>query len=136
MLKGKTTLITGASRGIGKGIAEAFAKNGSNIAFTYASSVEKAKAFEAELTAKYGIKAIGYQSNAADFNAAQALADQVTADFGTIDVLINNAGITRDTLLMRMSEDQWDEVMDTNLKSAFNLTKACLKVFLKAIVYI
>jgi 3-oxoacyl-[acyl-carrier protein] reductase len=131
MLKGKTTLITGASRGIGKGIAEAFAKNGSNIAFTYASSVEKAKAFEAELTAKYGIKAIGYQSNAADFNAAQALADQVTADFGTIDVLINNAGITRDTLLMRMSEDQWDEVMDTNLKSAFNLTKACLKVFLK-----
>jgi len=131
MLKGKTTLITGASRGIGKGIAEAFAKNGSNIAFTYASSVEKAKAFEAELTEKYGIKAIGYQSNAADFNAAQALADQVTADFGTIDVLINNAGITRDTLLMRMSEDQWDEVMDTNLKSAFNLTKACLKVFLK-----
>jgi 3-oxoacyl-[acyl-carrier protein] reductase len=131
MLKGKTTLITGASRGIGKGIAEAFAKNGSNIAFTYASSVEKAKAFEAELTAKYGVKAIGYQSNAADFNAAQALADQVTADFGTIDVLINNAGITRDTLLMRMSEDQWDEVMDTNLKSAFNLTKACLKVFLK-----
>jgi 3-oxoacyl-[acyl-carrier protein] reductase len=131
MLKGKTTLITGASRGIGKGIAEAFAKNGSNIAFTYASSVEKAKAFEAELTAKYGIKAIGYQSNAADFNAAQALADQVTVDFGTIDVLINNAGITRDTLLMRMSEDQWDEVMDTNLKSAFNLTKACLKVFLK-----
>ncbi len=131
MLKGKTTLITGASRGIGKGIAEAFAKNGSNIAFTYASSVEKAKAFEAELTEKYGIKAIGYQSNAADFNAAQALADQVTADFGTIDVLINNAGITRDTLLMRMSEDQWDEVMYTNLKSAFNLTKACLKVFLK-----
>lgn len=131
MLKGKTTLITGASRGIGKGIAETFAKNGSNIAFTYASSVEKAKAFEAELSTKYGIKAIGYQSNAADFAAAQELADKVTADFGTIDVLINNAGITRDTLLMRMSEDQWDEVMDTNLKSAFNLTKACLKVFLK-----
>lgn len=131
MLKGKTTLITGASRGIGKGIAEIFAKNGSNIAFTYASSVEKAKAFEAELSAQYGVKVIGYQSNAADFAAAQELADKVTADFGTIDVLINNAGITRDTLLMRMSEDQWDEVMDTNLKSAFNLTKACLKVFLK-----
>ncbi len=131
MLKGKTTLITGASRGIGKGIAEVFAKNGSNIAFTYASSVEKAKAFEAELSSKYGVKAIGYQSNAADFAASQELADKVIADFGTIDVLINNAGITRDTLLMRMSEDQWDEVMDTNLKSAFNLTKACLKVFLK-----
>ncbi|MDI1234738.1 MAG: 3-oxoacyl-[acyl-carrier-protein] reductase [bacterium] len=131
MLKGKTTLITGASRGIGKGIAEVFAKNGSNIAFTYASSVEKAKAFEAELSSKYGVKAIGYQSNAADFASSQELADKVIADFGTIDVLINNAGITRDTLLMRMSEDQWDEVMDTNLKSAFNLTKACLKVFLK-----
>lgn len=131
MLKGKTTLITGASRGIGKGIAEVFAKNGSNIAFTYASSVEKAKAFEAELSSKYGVKVIGYQSNAADYNAAQELADKVTVDFGTIDVLINNAGITRDTLMMRMSEEQWDEVMDTNLKSAFNLTKACLKVFLK-----
>ncbi len=131
MLKGKTTLITGASRGIGKGIAEVFAKNGSNIAFTYASSVEKAKSFEAELSSKYGVKVIGYQSNAADYNAAQELADKVTADFGTIDVLINNAGITRDTLMMRMSEEQWDEVMDTNLKSAFNLTKACLKIFLK-----
>ncbi len=131
MLKGKTTLITGASRGIGKGIAETFAKNGSNIAFTFASSVEKAKAFETELSQKYGVKVVAYQSDAGNFNAAQELADQVVADFGSIDVLINNAGITRDTLLMRMSEEQWDEVMNTNLKSTFNLTKACLKTFLK-----
>jgi len=131
MLKGKTSLITGASRGIGKGIAEVFAKNGSNIAFTFASSVEKAKAFEEELSAKYGVKVKGYQSDAADYNSAMALADQVVADFGSIDVLINNAGITRDTLLMRMSEEQWDDVMNTNLKSTFNLTKACLKTFLK-----
>ena len=95
MLIGKTSLITGASRGIGKGIAEVFAKNGSNIAFTFASSVEKAKAFEEELSAKYGVKVKGYQSDAADYNAAMALADQVVADFGSIDVLINNAGITR-----------------------------------------
>lgn len=131
MLKGKTSLITGASRGIGKGIAEVFAKNGSNIAFTFASSVEKAKAFEEELSAQYGVKVKGYQSDASDYNAAMALADQVVADFGSIDVLINNAGITRDTLLMRMSEEQWDEVINTNLKSTFNLTKACLKTFLK-----
>ncbi|MES2618965.1 MAG: 3-oxoacyl-[acyl-carrier-protein] reductase [Bacteroidota bacterium] len=131
MLKGKTTLITGASRGIGKGIAEVFAKNGSNIAFTFASSVEKARAFEAELSSKYGVKVKGYQSDASDFTAAHTLADTVVADFGTIDVLINNAGITRDTLLMRMTEEQWDEVINTNLKSSFNLTKACLKTFLK-----
>jgi 3-oxoacyl-[acyl-carrier protein] reductase len=131
MLKGKTALITGASRGIGKGIAEKFARNGANIAFTFASSVEKAKAFESELAAQYGVKVKGYQSDASDFNAAQALADQVVADFGTIDILINNAGITRDTLIMRMSEEQWDEVIDINLKSAFNLTKACVKTFLK-----
>ncbi len=131
MLKGKTALITGASRGIGKGIAELFAKNGCNIAFTFASSVEKAKAFESELSSQYGIKAIGYQSDAANFSASQALVDQVLVDFGNIDILINNAGITKDTLLMRMSEEQWDDVMSTNLKSAFNMTKACLKTFLK-----
>jgi 3-oxoacyl-[acyl-carrier protein] reductase len=131
MLKGKTALITGASRGIGKGIAEKFAQNGANIAFTFASSIEKARAFESELSSKYGVKVIGYQSDASDFAAAQTLADQVVAEFGTIDILINNAGITRDTLIMRMSEDQWDEVINTNLKSAFNLTKACLKTFLK-----
>ena len=131
ILKGKTALITGASRGIGKGIAESFAKQGCNIAFTYASSVEKAKAFEKELSTQYGIKAIGYQSDASNFTSAHELADKVVADFGTIDVLINNAGITRDTLMLRMTEEQWDEVINTNLKSAFNLTKACLKTFLK-----
>lgn len=130
MLSGKTALITGASRGIGKGIAEVFAKNGCNIAFTFASSVEKARAFEAELQAKYGVKVKGYQSNAADFVQSENLANEVIAEFGKVDVLINNAGITRDTLMLRMTENQWDEVLETNLKSAFNLTKAFLKHFL------
>ena len=130
MLQGKTALITGASRGIGKGIAEIFAKNGCNIAFTYASSVEKAMAFEQELTSLYGVKVKGYQSDAANFNQRMALAETVIADFGKIDCLINNAGITRDTLMLRMTEEQWDDVINTNLKSAFNLTKAFLKHFL------
>lgn len=130
MLQGKTALITGASRGIGKGIAEVFAKNGCNIAFTYASSVEKAMAFEQELTGLYGVKVKGYQSDAANFNQSMSLAEMVIADFGKIDCLINNAGITRDTLMLRMSEEQWDDVINTNLKSAFNLTKAFLKHFL------
>ena len=130
MLQGKTALITGASRGIGKGIAEIFANNGCNIAFTYASSVEKAMAFEQELTSLYGVKVKGYQSDAANFNQSMALAETVIADFGKIDCLINNAGITRDTLMLRMTEEQWDDVINTNLKSAFNLTKAFLKHFL------
>ena len=130
MLQGKTALITGASRGIGKGIAEIFAKNGCNIALTYASSVEKAMAFEQELTSLYGVKVKGYQSDAANFNQSMALAETVIADFGKIDCLINNAGITRDTLMLRMTEEQWDDVINTNLKSAFNLTKAFLKHFL------
>jgi len=130
MLNGKSALITGATRGIGKGIAETFAKNGCNIAFTFASSVEKAKAFEAELTEKYGVKAKGYQSNAADFTQSEKLAKNVIADFDRIDILINNAGITRDGLMLRMSEEQWDEVINTNLKSAFNLTKSFLRHFM------
>ncbi len=130
MLTGKSALITGATRGIGKGIAETFAKNGCNIAFTFASSVDKAKAFEAELTEKYGIKAKGYQSNAADFTQSEELAKNVIADFDRIDILINNAGITRDGLMLRMSEEQWDEVINTNLKSAFNLTKSFLRHFM------
>jgi 3-oxoacyl-[acyl-carrier protein] reductase len=130
MLSGKTALITGASRGIGKGIAEVFAKNGCNIAFTFASSVEKARAFEAELAAQYGVKVKGYQSNAGNFAQSESLATEVIAEFGKVDILINNAGITRDTLMLRMTESQWDEVMETNLKSAFNLTKAFLKHFL------
>jgi 3-oxoacyl-[acyl-carrier protein] reductase len=130
LLEGKVAIITGASRGIGKGIAEVFAEQGAIIAFTYASD-EKARAFEAELAAK-GAKAKGYKSDAADFNAAQTLVDEVVAEFGTVDILVNNAGITRDTLLMRMSEEQWDDVLRVNLKSVFNLTKAVIKPMLKA----
>ena len=131
LLEGKVAIITGASRGIGKGIAEKFIEQGAKVVFTYASSEEKARAFEAELAAKGGV-AKGYKSDASDFNAAQALIDQVVADFGTVDILVNNAGITRDTLLMRMSEEQWDEVMRVNLKSVFNLTKSVIKPMLKA----
>ena len=131
LLEGKVAIITGASRGIGKGIAEVFADQGATIIFTYASSDEKARAFEAELAAK-GVKAKGYKSDASDFNAAQTLVDEVVAEFGTVDILVNNAGITRDTLLMRMSEEQWDDVPRVNLKSIFNLTKAVIKPMLKA----
>lgn len=130
-LTGKTALVTGATRGIGKGIAIKLASAGANIAFSFASSVEKAKAFEHELAA-FGIKAKGYQSNAADFANAEILVDDILKDFGALDILVNNAGITRDTLLMRMSEQQWDEVLDTNLKSAFALTKAAMKPMMKA----
>jgi 3-oxoacyl-[acyl-carrier protein] reductase len=131
LLQNKVALITGATRGIGRGIALNFAQNGANIAFTYVSSEEKAKAFEAELQA-LGIKAKGYKSDAGDFKAADELVTNVVAEFGTIDILVNNAGITRDTLLMRMSEQQWDEVMNANLKSVFNLTKAVQRPMLKA----
>jgi 3-oxoacyl-[acyl-carrier protein] reductase len=131
LLENKVSLITGATRGIGKGIALLFAKNGSNIAFTYVSSDEKARALETELQA-FGVKAKGYKSDAGDFKAADELITAVVADFGTIDVLVNNAGITRDTLLMRMSEQQWDEVINANLKSVFNLVKAVQRPMLKA----
>lgn len=130
-LQGKTALVTGASRGIGKGIAHTLAQAGANIAFTFVSSIEKAKAFEAELQS-LGIKAKGYQSNAAEFAEADKLVDEILKDFGSLDVLVNNAGITRDTLMMRMSEQQWDEVLDTNLKSAFAMTKAAMKPMMKA----
>lgn len=130
-LSGKTVLVTGASRGIGKGIATTLAKAGANIAFTFVSSVEKAKLFEEELNT-LGIKAKGYQSNAAEFAEAEKLVDEIVKEFGTLDVLVNNAGITRDTLLMRMSEQQWDDVLDTNLKSAFAMTKAAMKPMMKA----
>ena len=131
LLQNKTALITGASRGIGKGIAEVFAKQGANIAFTFASSVEKARAFEKELSEKYGVKVKGYQSDASKFNEAEELVEKVIAEFGEFEILVNNAGITRDNLLMRMSEEQWDEVINVNLKSVFNLTKVSLRNFLK-----
>ncbi len=131
LLQDKVVLITGASRGIGKSIAEECVKQGAKVAFTYLSSEEKAKALEAELSKDGGIVK-GFKSDAAKFDEAQKLVDDVVAEFGTIDVLVNNAGITRDTLLMRMSEEQWDEVINTNLKSAFNLTKAVQRPMLKA----
>jgi 3-oxoacyl-[acyl-carrier protein] reductase len=131
LLLNKTALITGASRGIGKGIAESFAKNGANVAFTFLNSEEKARALENELQS-FGIKAKGYKSDAADFKSSEELITNVVNDFGTIDVLVNNAGITRDTLLMRMTEQQWDDVMNANLKSVFNLTKAVQRPMLKA----
>ena len=130
LLEGKTVIITGASRGIGRGIAEVFAKQGANIAFTYRSSDEKAKALEDELSAN-GCKVKGYKSDASNFEAAQQLAVDVLEEFGSIDVLVNNAGVTKDGLLMRMSEDDFDIVMDINMKSVFNMTKAVLRPMLK-----
>ncbi len=131
LLENKVALITGATRGIGRGIALCFAKNGANVAFTYVNSEEKAKALEAELIS-LGVQAKAYKSDAGNFKAAEELVNSVVTDFGTVDVLVNNAGITRDTLLMRMSELQWDEVMNANLKSVFNLTKAVQRPMLKA----
>ena len=130
LLENKTALITGASRGIGKGIAMEFARQGAHVAFTYNASAEAAKALEAELEG-YGVKARGYQSNAADFDAAQQLVKDVIEDFGGLDILINNAGITKDNLLMRISEEDFDKVIEVNLKSVFNLTKAVLRPMLK-----
>ncbi len=130
LLEGKTAIITGGTRGIGKGICERFADEACNVAFTYASSEEKAKAIEADLISR-GVKAKAYKSNAADFKAAEDLVADILKDFESIDVLVNNAGITRDNLLMRMTEEMWDEVMETNLKSVFNMVKACQRTFLK-----
>jgi 3-oxoacyl-[acyl-carrier protein] reductase len=130
LLENKTVLITGASRGIGKGIATVFAEHGANVLFTYSSSVDAANALETELQA-LGVQAKGYQSNAADFEQAQELVENVLADFSTIDVLINNAGITKDNLLMRISEEDFDKVIEVNLKSVFNLTKAVQRTMLK-----
>lgn len=131
LLEDKVVLITGASRGIGKAIAEKCVAEGAKVAFTYLSSEEKANALIAEL-AKDGGEVKGFKSNAADFDAAQKLIDNVMKEFGQIDILVNNAGITRDNLLMRMTEEMWDDVINTNLKSAFNLTKAVQRPMLKA----
>ncbi len=131
LLKGKVAIITGASRGIGKAIAQEFIHQGAIVVFTYRSSVEKAKALETELTAGGGT-AKGFQSDASKMDEAEQLVAAVVETFGTVDVVVNNAGITEDTLLMRMSEDQWDRVIDVNLKSCFALTKAVLRTMLKA----
>jgi 3-oxoacyl-[acyl-carrier protein] reductase len=130
LLENKTAIITGASRGIGMGIALEFAKQGANVAFTYNSSAEAAKILETELE-QFGIKARGYQSNAAIYDAAQDLVQEVIKEFGSVDVLINNAGITKDNLLMRISEEDFDKVIEVNLKSVFNLTKAVIRPMMK-----
>ncbi|MEZ7945869.1 MAG: 3-oxoacyl-[acyl-carrier-protein] reductase [Flavobacteriaceae bacterium] len=130
LLENKTAIITGATRGIGRGIAVEFAKQGANVAFTYSSSVEAANTLEAALTS-LGVKAKGYQSNAAEFNTAQELAKEVLNEFGSIDILVNNAGITKDNLLLRISEEDFDKVINVNLKSVFNMTKAVIRPMMK-----
>jgi 3-oxoacyl-[acyl-carrier protein] reductase len=130
LLEGKTAIITGASRGIGKGIAQVFAQHGANVAFTYSSSEAAANELELELNA-LGIKAKGYKSNAADFEQSATLAKDVLEEFGSIDILVNNAGITKDNLLMRMAEEDFDKVIEVNLKSIFNMTKAVQRTMLK-----
>jgi len=131
LLKGKIAIITGASRGIGESIARSFIAQGATVAFTYRSSEEKAKELEKSLTAGGG-QARGFKSDASKMEDAESLVKEVLEAYGGIDIVVNNAGITDDTLLMRMSEDQWDRVMNVNLKSCFNLTKSVLRTMLKA----
>ena len=123
LLEGKVAIVTGATRGIGRAIALKFADQGANIAFTYLSSDAAAEALVAEIGAM-GVKAVGYKSNAADFDDAHKVVEQVVAEFGQVDILVNNAGQTKDGLMLRMSEEQWDSIINTNLKSAFNFTHA------------
>lgn len=133
LLENKVAIITGAARGIGEGIAIKFAEQGANIAFTYVSesSADKAKALEDKLTA-LGVKAKAYRSNAGDFAQCEALVNDVVKEFGTVDILVNNAGISKDNLLLRMTAEQWDDVMNINLKSAFNMTKQVMRPMMKA----
>jgi len=130
LLEGKTAIITGAARGIGRAVAITFAKHGANIAFTDMAIDDNVKSLEKEL-ADLGVKGKGYASDASNFEQSQELVKQIVEDFGKVDILINNAGITRDTLLMRMTEEQWDLVLNVNLKSAFNLTKAVIGPMMK-----
>lgn len=130
LLEGKITLVTGASRGIGRGIALKFASEGGDVAFTYLSSEEKARELEKELQS-YGVRAKGYKSDAGNYAEAEKLINDIVDEFGRVDVVVNNAGITRDGLLMRMSEENWDDVINTNLKSVFNITKAVQRPMLK-----
>jgi 3-oxoacyl-[acyl-carrier protein] reductase len=133
LLEGKTAIVTGAARGIGEGIAIKFAEQGANVAFTYVSdsSAERAKILEDKLTA-LGVKAKAYQSNAGDFAACEAFVNDVLKEFGQIDICVNNAGISKDNLLLRMTAEQWDDVMQTNLKSVFNMTKQVIRPMMKA----
>ncbi len=131
LLEGKTALITGASKGIGRKIAEKFVEHGANVAFTYLSSVEKGEALEKELQGE-DVKVKGYRSDASKLEEAEKLITDIVTDFGSIDIIVNNAGITKDGLLMRMGEEQWDDVINVNLKSVFNITKAASKIMMKA----
>ena len=131
LLDQKVCLVTGASRGIGEAIAVRFAEQGANVAFTYQSSEEKAKALESRLAAM-GVKAKGYRSNAGNYAEAEQLITDVLADFGGLDAVVNNAGITRDNLMLRMNEQEWDDVMAINLKSCFNITKHAIKPMMRA----
>ncbi len=130
LLEGKVAIVTGGSRGIGKAIVDAFAAQGASVAFTYLSSREKAEAIAADWKTK-GSNVMAYYSDASSYVHAESLVPSVLEQFGRIDILVNNAGITNDTLLLRMDEDQWDSVIDTNLKSVFNMTKQCIKVMLR-----
>lgn len=130
LLEGKVAIITGGTRGIGKGIVETFVKNGAHVAFTYNSSSKAADEIVADL-ASYGVTVKAYQSNAANYDEAHELVELILKDFDTIDILINNAGITKDNLLMRMSEEDFDQVIEVNLKSVFNMTKAVQRTMLK-----
>lgn len=133
LLENKVAIITGAARGIGEGIAIKFAEMGAAVAFTYISegSAEKAKALEDKLSGM-GIKAKSYRSNAGDFAACEELVNNVMKDFGAIDICVNNAGISKDNLLLRMTPEQWDDVMSINLKSVFNMTKQVIRPMMKA----
>lgn len=130
ILSGRTVVVTGATRGIGHAMAECFTDEGADLAFIYRASVDKAQELEAECQAK-GVRAKGYQVDIADFSSVQATIGQIHTDFGRIDALVNNAGITRDALSFRMTEEAWDEVIDTNLKSAFNCIHACAPIMLR-----
>jgi 3-oxoacyl-[acyl-carrier protein] reductase len=133
LLEGKVAIVTGAARGIGEAIAVKLAEQGAHIAFTYVSdsSAEKAKTLQQKIEA-LGVKAKAYQSNASDFAASEAFVNDVVKEFGTVDVCVNNAGISKDNLLLRMSPDQWDDVMNVNLKSVFNMTKQVIRPMMKA----
>jgi 3-oxoacyl-[acyl-carrier protein] reductase len=131
LTENKVAIVTGGSRGIGEAIATKLAENGANVAFSYVSSEEKAKALEEKLQS-FGVKAKAYKSNAGDFADSENMVNEVIKEFGTVDILVNNAGISKDNLLLRMTPEQWDEVMTTNLKSVYNMTKQVIRPMMKA----
>ncbi len=131
LVEGKVAIITGASRGIGEAIAIKLAEHGAHIAFSYLSSDEKAKELEEKLKG-LGVKARAYKSNAADYAQCEAMVNEVAKEFGTIDICVNNAGISKDNLLLRLTPEQWDEVMNVNLKSVFNMTRQVIRPMMKA----